>query len=69
MELLVLVNNDEVYSAGVLAKGEQQLLCISRIPCSLTQMRVAVTATFESAMGKCHQLDRVSEQKEWEISA
>ena len=63
------MNDDEVYSSSVLAKGEWELLCINRIPCSLTQMHVAVTTTFESAVWKCYQLDRVSEQKEWEISA
>lgn len=69
LELLVLMSNDEVYSGAVLAEGEWQLLCINRIPCSLGQMHGAVTAAFESAVWKCYQLDRVSEQKEWGISA
>lgn len=69
LELLVLMSSDEVYSGAVLAEGEWQLLCINRIPCSLGQMHGAVTAAFESAVWKCYQLDRVSEQKEWGISA
>lgn len=44
------MNTEEVYPSGVLAKGEWQLLCINRIPCSLTQVHVAVTATAESTI-------------------
>lgn len=63
------MNSDEVCSSGVLAKGEWQLLCSNQSPCSLAQTHVAATAAFESAVCKCYQLDKVSEQKEWEISA
>lgn len=62
-----MVSNDEVYSGVVSAEGEGQLCCITRMPCSLTQLHVAVTS--ESTSWKCYQLGRVSEQKEWELSA